>query len=198
MRWRSNFRASARLLGVRLELLFERGELGKGRIGIRLAVAAIPALSSSLDIFRPQRRIAIRTFPAGATLGPLATVATFSALATLGMIERFGTAGTRPSVWARLALRALAAAFGRGTAAMSAAAPFVAGGSRSNSLDRSHGNLIGRASGRPLRGSRRSSLACAMRPTPARSTLLPRLARVLVAAAGPPHLDQLRLSRFPW
>src|SRR5260370_24623743 len=53
-----------RLLGVRLELLFQRRELGKRRIRIGLLVAAVPALAASLDILGTQRRSAILTIPA--------------------------------------------------------------------------------------------------------------------------------------
>ena len=50
------------LLGVGLELLLERSELGEGRIGIGCLVA-LAAFAASLEILGPQSRI---------TLGPLA------------------------------------------------------------------------------------------------------------------------------
>jgi hypothetical protein len=190
MRWRSKpwSNSSARLLRIRLELLFERRKLGEGRI--RIGLAAVPAVSASLNIFRTQRRIAVRTVPARATLGPLATL---PAIATLRTIERSGGAATRATVWAGFALRPLDAV-GRRSAVTSALPPFVASGRRSSGLGRSCGSLIGRTCGDPSRGRSRSSLPCATRPTAARNPVLPRLACMLVAAAGPPHLDQLRPS----
>src|SRR5262249_46918620 len=67
-------RPSARLLGVRLELLLERGKLGERGIRIRVAIAAVPALASTLDVFRAQGWIAIRTIAAGRPLGALAAL----------------------------------------------------------------------------------------------------------------------------
>jgi hypothetical protein len=57
------------LLGVGLELLLERRELGKGRIRIRGLVAAIPGLAAALEVFGAQLRIAIG--PIAAAPGPL-------------------------------------------------------------------------------------------------------------------------------
>src|SRR2546421_554552 len=64
MRWRST--PSARLLIARLELLFERCELGEWRIGVGLP--ALRALGATLDVFRAQRWIAIRTIAARGTI----------------------------------------------------------------------------------------------------------------------------------
>src|SRR5262249_30876519 len=67
-------RASARLPGVRLELLVERGKLGERGVRVGLAIAAVPALAAALDVLRAQRRIAIRTIAAWRPLGALAAL----------------------------------------------------------------------------------------------------------------------------
>src|SRR5439155_16155 len=58
----------APLLGIRPELLLERCELCKGRIGVRHLVAPGAAVAAAPDVFRPQRRIALGTV---ATLGAI-------------------------------------------------------------------------------------------------------------------------------
>src|SRR5260370_18848257 len=52
-------RPSARFFVARLELFLEHGELREWRI--RVGFAAVPVTPAALDVFRAQRRIAIRT-----------------------------------------------------------------------------------------------------------------------------------------
>src|SRR5262249_56349923 len=60
MRWRSKRqRPSPRLLVARLELFLKRREFREWRI--RVGFAAVPVAPPALDVFRAQRRIAIRT-----------------------------------------------------------------------------------------------------------------------------------------
>ena len=112
MRWRSkaigclsrSWAPSAWFLGVRLELLLQRRELGERRIRVGLAVAAVPAVAAALDVFRAQRRIAIRAFAVRAALGALAVR---RPIATLRSIEAFVARMTRGTIRAGLAVRAI-------------------------------------------------------------------------------------------
>jgi hypothetical protein len=72
-----------RLLGIRLELLLERGELRERRIRIGLAVAAVPALASPLDVFRAQIRIALRTVAPRGAVGTIAARGAAAAIPTI-------------------------------------------------------------------------------------------------------------------
>src|SRR5215471_18752078 len=69
MRCRSKGIGLVWLLAVRLELLLEGGELGERRIRIGLAVATVPPLATTLDVFRAQRGIALGTIAARRTVG---------------------------------------------------------------------------------------------------------------------------------
>src|SRR5438132_11428481 len=71
-------RLLAPLLGIGLELLLERCELCKGRIGVGHLVARVAAVAAALDVFRAQRRIAIGTV---ATLGAIAAPEALGAVA---------------------------------------------------------------------------------------------------------------------
>src|SRR5437870_9079866 len=82
----------SRLLAVRLELLLEGGELGERRIRIGLAVAAVPALPAPFDIFRAQRRIALRAIAARRAIRTVAAsrrvaIPPLGALLTIGTIR---------------------------------------------------------------------------------------------------------------
>src|SRR5262249_32673098 len=99
-------RASARLLGVRLELLLQRRELGERRIRVGLAVAAVPAVAAPLDIFRAQRGIAIRPVAARASIGTFAPRRSLAAWRTIAL---FAAPVTRRTIRARPALRLVAA-----------------------------------------------------------------------------------------
>src|SRR5580692_11509595 len=68
MRWRSNVLAP--LLGVGLELLFERRQLGKGRIRIRCLVATVAVFTAALEVFGTQLGIALGAI---AAFGPVRT-----------------------------------------------------------------------------------------------------------------------------
>src|SRR5262249_27029786 len=163
-------RRSARLLVARLELFFERGELGEWRIGVGLP--ALGALGSTLDIFRAQRRIAIRTI---AARRPARAIAARGALAIpLRVLCSF---------WARrapLGTIRLPLALGP-CGAMGANLPALRRCRRCRRRD-TLGARGGRISGK--RRSLRFSL-CAARPCAA---LMMRLARV---PARPPNLDEL-------
>src|SRR5262245_17377832 len=198
MRWRSKAvveglsrksGASARLLGVRLELLLQRRELGERRIRVGLAVAAVPAVASPLDVFRAQRGIAIRPVAARGALGTFAPRRSLAARRTIAL---FAAPVTRRPIRARLVLRLVAAV---GTSL--APAPRVAGVVRHR---RRRGGTGGRCC--RLTGISRSGLVGgggsgrgfgpAMRAALARSTVRARPARVLLAAAGPPDVDEFR------
>src|SRR5262245_25610823 len=127
MRWRSKAvveglsrksGASARLLGVRLELLLQRRELGERRIRVGLAVAAVPAVASPFDVFRAQRGIAIRPVAARGALGTFAPRRSLAAWRTIAL---FAAPVTRRTIRARPALR-LVAAVGTSLAPASSAA----------------------------------------------------------------------------
>src|SRR4029077_9161653 len=99
-------RASAGLLGVRLELLLQRRELGERRIRIGLAVAALPAVAAPLDVFRAQRGVAIRPVAPCRTLGTFAARWSLTARRTIAV---FAAPMTRGTIRARPALRLVAA-----------------------------------------------------------------------------------------
>jgi hypothetical protein len=186
-------RCLPRLLGVRLELLFQRRELGKRRIRIGFLVAAVPAVTAPLDVLRAQRRIAIRTIAARRPVGAVATVlAALLVIAALRATRALRTLGAPlvGTIRALMTLRALVAIGARFMAAV----------------------LLGRrrSVGRPCRGRSRSvgadcrraiggggssgdgrRVGLPLRPARARRTLGAWLARmVLLTAAGPPNLDE--------
>ena len=81
----------APLLGVRLELLLERGEFCERRVRIGGLVAAV-AVSAALDVFGAQIGIAV---------GPLPAVGTLDALAMHESVATRGTVGSRGTIGAR-------------------------------------------------------------------------------------------------
>jgi hypothetical protein len=135
----------AGLLGVRLELLLQRRKLGERGIRIRFAIAAVPALTPPLDVFRPQRWVPVWTVttwrrPTAATL-PAFVFRTGRALGT------HTTVGTL--IRTRLALRALGAGRARAMPAAVTAlvgyGPGIFGRRRRRALGNGHdGNSIGR------------------------------------------------------
>src|SRR5262249_33045140 len=90
----------------RLELLLQRRELGERRIGIGLAVATVPAVAPSFDVFRTQLRIALRPIPARGTLVPLLAR---RPLAASRRIETLGARRPRRPIEARPTLLRLGA-----------------------------------------------------------------------------------------
>src|SRR5260370_4193545 len=107
-----DMRCLPRLLGVRLELLFQRRELGKRRIRIGFLVATVPAVAAPLDVLRAQRRIAIRTIAARRPVGAVATVlAALLVIAALWATRPLRTLGAPlvGTIRALMTLRALAA-----------------------------------------------------------------------------------------
>ena len=78
----------APLLGVRLELLLERGEFCERRVRIGRLVAAV-AVGATLDVFGAQIGIA---------LGPLAAIGTLKAIAMHEAVATRGTVGSRGTI----------------------------------------------------------------------------------------------------
>ena len=74
----------APFLGVGLELLLERRELGKGRIRIRRLVATLPAFAAALEVLGPQLGVALGVIAAAS--GPLRTAVALGTAATIGTV----------------------------------------------------------------------------------------------------------------
>ena len=190
MRWRSKLHVpSARLLGVRLELLLEGRELGERRIGIGRLVA--PALAFALDVFRAQIRIAVgtitarraiatrRAVTAGRTVGPGSAVGTIASLAAIGAVSTIAmVAALRAAVALAIVTRRLGRCRSGGR---------VGGGGRCVAKCGRDGGGDGRR------------VRCGLRPSLPRRAFAARLAgsrtvTVLVATPPrPPHFDELLL-----
>src|SRR5262245_38926659 len=103
MRWRSKLQVprrgrSTRLLGVRFELLLERGKLGEGRVRIGRPVA--PALALALDVFGAQLGVALGTIAARRTVAPRRAIPArrpVGALRMLGALAPPLAAAVRPT-----------------------------------------------------------------------------------------------------
>jgi hypothetical protein len=76
-------RTLAPLLGVGLELLLERRELGKGRIGIGRLVAALPVFATTFEVFGTQLGVTIRAI---ATPGPIRAPVALRTVTPVGTI----------------------------------------------------------------------------------------------------------------
>src|SRR5882724_10990159 len=81
--------ALTRLLGVRLELRFQRRQLGEWRIRIGLTTVAVVA--SPLDVFGAQCRIAVRTIATGRPVGAIAALLTIRTTLAVGTLGPIGT-----------------------------------------------------------------------------------------------------------
>src|SRR5712692_9672209 len=186
-----DLRASAWFLAARLQLLLERRQLGERRIRIGFFVATVPALASPLDVFRAQGRIAIRLIAAWSPVGAVATrragaslraARTIRARRLISTIRALLTLGAILSILAILAVvTAIPALVGRGRSIRSTRR----GCRRSFGVDGS--GPLGDGGGRRL----------PLRPALARTAFVARLAwMMLLAAAGPPDLDQFLRRRL--
>src|SRR5262249_19062834 len=176
---------------VRLEVLLERGRLGERGVRVGPGIAAVPALAATLDVFRAQRRIAIRTIAARRPLGALAARRPLPAAPRLLRSRRARSAlmtpGAIPPPLPLTPFRAVGpAAGGRG------------GRGRGSGRPRRGRCLAVGADGGFSDGRSRNELRprLALGATLARPTFMARLARMLVATDRPPNLDEFLGRKF--
>jgi hypothetical protein len=197
IRWRSN----ATFLGICLELLFERRELGKGRIRIRRLVMALPAFAAALEILCAQLGITIRPIAASGPFRmpvPPRTIAAIWAIAAKPILLR-AIALAALLIAALLVAAILIAAILIGTAPAMPARPALLPRFRAlHDLAAARRGLAGRGRGGPVSGSRRRCAGALevvgprMGARARRPAVTPRTFR----APQAPNLDELRfLSR---
>src|SRR5262245_26795532 len=175
IRWRSKRQGpSPRLFVARLELFLKRCELREWRI--RVGFAAVPVAPAALDVFRAQRRIAIRTVGGRRSAAAIASRRSF-----------------------HVDLRATPAFCARRTALVPIPVPVTlpTGAIELGIAPPRRGPRAvlcrhTRSGGRRNMGRLRFSLPTTL----PRTSLMARLARVLVAAAGSPDLDEFLPCRL--
>src|SRR5262249_13914911 len=165
-----------------LELRLQRGELGEGRIGIGLAVAAV-----ARAFFRCGVDAVLAAAigpPIAPTLAPLAAIRTIESFPALFPLRALRPVATRPLAALGPILASLAIAPIRAATALLARR--LGGGGRAGpGAAPRRGGRLGRAG-----GCRGLALRTPLRPcVPSRATPLVR------TAARPPDLDELRLCR---
>src|SRR5580704_43457 len=134
---------SAPLLGVGLELLLERRELGKGRIRIRGLVPAVAAVVAALEVLGPQLRI---TLGAIAAPGPIGSAVALRTPATISPVLVGARQAGAVLIGTVLIRSILVGAILIGTPATMPAWPAVLSGSIRNLAGGRHG-LAGRDRG---------------------------------------------------
>ena len=190
--------ALARLLRCASSCSFSASELGERRIRIGLLVAAVPALAAPLDVFRAQIRIALRTIAARPTRSDGRRVAAGSPalLRTVAAIAALGAPRMLRPIRALPALGLVAALADRG-ARGDGGRRSPPSGARSDTRRRVGDGRRGRARASAPTATAASAAAatggaCVCRGGRRwrRRAFVARLARMLVATAGPPDFDQ--------